>query len=463
LTTVPEPATPNPPVRISVSSPLERRRLTVFFRLILAIPHLFWLAIWGVGAFIVAIVQWFVVLVRGRSSDGLYRFFTMYIRYWVHVNAYVHVAAERYPGFVGEPGYEVDVDFDPPREQQRWTVALRLFLLIPVVILAAVISGSGAVPNWQSRGSETTYGAQLIGILATAGVLAWFYSLFKGRAPEGVTRLMWYSLHFGALAWSYAFLLTDRFPDPDPALLGVPRRPPPHTVVMSVPTDELERSRLTVFFRLPLAIVHFVWLTLWGTLAVIVAILNWIVALVSGRPLDAFHRFLAAFVRYVVHVYAFVTLVANPFPGFTGAPGTYPVDLELPPPERQSRVVTLFRVFLAIPALMLTSAVGGALYAAAFLGWWASLFTGRMPRGLRNLGAYALRYTAQTYAYTLLLTDHYPYAGPPADAASVATELPSIEPEPPEDPSEPAPVVETDDPRAGWRESPFLRKPGPEA
>jgi Domain of unknown function (DUF4389) len=235
-----------------------------------------------------------------------------------------------------------------------------------------------------------------------------------------------------------------------------------HPVRLDV-ADDLQRSRLTVFFRLLLTIPHFVWVALWGIAVFFAVIVNWFATLFAGRSPAGLHSFLAAYVRYVTHVSAFVTLAANPFPGFTGAPGTYPVDLELPPPERQSRVVTLFRVFLAIPALMLTSAVGGALYAAAFLGWWASLFTGRMPRGLRNLGAYALRYSAQTYAYTLLLSDRYPYAGPPADAASVASELPTIEPEPPEDPMGPAPVVEADDPRAGWRESPFLRKPEPDA
>jgi uncharacterized protein with PQ loop repeat len=452
------------PVTIRVDAPLERRRLTVFFRIILAIPHLIWLTIWGVGAFFVVIVQWFVVLFSGRTTEGLHNFFTSYIRYWVHVNAYIHIASERYPGFLGEKGYEVDVDFDPPREQQRWTVALRLFLLVPVIILAVVISGSGVQPSWRSDGSESSYGASLVGILATAGVLSWFYSLFKARAPEGVTRLMWYTLHFGAVAWSYAFLLTDRFPNPDPAVLGVPRKPSPHPVALTVPQDELERSRLTVFFRLPLAIVHFVWIALWGTVVLVVVILNWIVMLVSGRPLDAFHRFVSAFLRYVTHVDAFVQLVANPFPGFTGTPGSYPVDLELPGPEPQKRVVTLFRIFVAIPALVLTSAVGGALYATAFLGWFASLFTGRMPRGLRNLGAYGLRYSAQTYAYLLLVTDRYPYAGPPADAASVPEDLPVLEPEPSDEspPDAPEPI-DPDDPRTVWRDSPFLSKPEPGA
>ena len=89
--------------------------------------------------------------------------------------------------------------------------------------------------------------------------------------------------------------------------------------------------------------------------------------------------------RYYAHVTAFVTLVANPFPGFTGDPG-YPVDIVIDPPERQNRWITFFRVFLAIPAFILSGALSVVLFVVAFLGWFAALATGRMPTGLRNLG-----------------------------------------------------------------------------
>ena len=67
--------------------------------------------------------------------------------------------------------------------------------------------------------------------------------------------------------------------------------------------------------------------------------------------------------------------------------------------------------FLAVPAVVLICAYGGLLWAVALLGWFASLANGGMPVGLRNAGALALRYAAQTNGYLLLLTD-YPYSGP---------------------------------------------------
>jgi hypothetical protein len=190
---------------------------------------------------------------------------------------------------------------------------------------------------------------------------------------------------------------------------------PPHPVRLIV-TDDLRRSRLMVFFRLPLAIPHVVWLYLWGYVAEIVALLTWVCALVIGRPPRPFHRFLGAYVRYQTHVWAFVALVGNPFPGFVGARGSYPVDLETPTePQRQNRLVTLVRIILAIPAFLISAVLMSALFVVAFLGWFASLIRGRMPEGLRDLGAYVLRYSGQMNAYVYLQTSQYPHSSPRRD------------------------------------------------
>ena len=95
-----------------------------------------------------------------------------------------------------------------------------------------------------------------------------------------------------------------------------------------------------------------------------------------------------------------------------GRAGSYEIDLDIAPAARQNRWKTLFRLFLGIPAFIVASTLGGVLFVLAFLGWWYALVTGRMPEGLRNLGASCLRYEAQTYAYAMLATDRYPYGAP---------------------------------------------------
>jgi hypothetical protein len=82
----------------------------------------------------------------------------------------------------------------------------------------------------------------------------------------------------------------------------------------------------------------------------------------------------------------------------------------------------LARAALALPALLLGTAYALVVLVAAVLAWVAALVTGRMPGGLRDLGASSVRYQAQVAAYVFLLTARYPDAspllGPPSEDRS---------------------------------------------
>ena len=174
-----------------------------------------------------------------------------------------------------------------------------------------------------------------------------------------------------------------------------------------VVTDDLHRSRLTVFFRMLLALPHFVWLLLWGIAALFAHIIAWFAALFTKRVPNGIHGFLAGYVRYQVHVYAYATLAANPFPEFSGAPG-YPVDVEIAGPEDQNRWTVFFRFILVIPALILSGVLNYLMEIVAFFAWFVCLFMGKMPEGMRNVLAFTIRYHAQTQAYYSLVTPRYP-------------------------------------------------------
>ena len=347
------------PVQLTVDDDLVRSRLTVFFRLLLAIPHFIWLALWSIAVIIVGIIAWVIALIRGRLPDGLHDFFAMYIRYATHLGAYLAIAANPYPGFTGAPGYPVDVQIPPPQDQARRTIAVRLLLALPALILAATLGsgiGGGSAATRKEGGGEFATSTGVGGVSAVCGFLGWFASLARGRMPHGLRDLGAYGIGYTAQAYAYTLLLTDRYPNSNPDELGPAWSLPPHPVRIEL-EDDGRRSRLTVLFRLLLALPHFVWLVLWSIAAILAAIVNWVVALVRGRSAEPLHRFLAAYVRYTVHVTAFVFLVANPFPGFAGAPG-YPVDVTIPPAERQNRWITLFRTFLSLPAFPRCSGAG---------------------------------------------------------------------------------------------------------
>ena len=62
------------PLRIVVTDDLERSRVTVFFRLLLAIPHLVVVGLWGVAACAVSIILWLALLVEGKAPRTLQSF-----------------------------------------------------------------------------------------------------------------------------------------------------------------------------------------------------------------------------------------------------------------------------------------------------------------------------------------------------------------------------------------------------
>ena len=189
-----------------------------------------------------------------------------------------------------------------------------------------------------------------------------------------------------------------------------PETPPalsPHPVRLVV-NDDLKRSRLTVFFRPILAIPHIIWLNLWKLAIYVVGFINWWVTLFAARTPEDLHAFIGRYVRYQTHLSAYLTFLANPYPGFFGREGSYPVDLVIDPARPQRRVITLFRYILGIPAFVLAYVFGVLASVVAVIGWFVCLAIGRMPVGLRDLLAYCRRYRSQTDAYFLLLTDRYP-------------------------------------------------------
>jgi hypothetical protein len=137
-------------------------------------------------------------------------------------------------------------------------------------------------------------------------------------------------------------------------------------------------------------------------------VFNWFATLFAGRTEQDVHSFLGRFLRFQTHLYAYLCLVANPWPPFAGRPGTYPVDVELDPPEPQRRLVTAFRIVLVIPAYIFAQVLHVVLEVLAVVAWFVALVLGRVPKGLRDLAAYCLRFELQTYAYLFLLTSRYP-------------------------------------------------------
>ncbi len=191
----------------------------------------------------------------------------------------------------------------------------------------------------------------------------------------------------------------------EPVFTGAaPARHPVELVV----ADDRVRWRLTASLRFVLALPHLLLLGAWQSVALVVALVGWVIALFRGRLPRGVHDFLARFVRYQAHVNAYTWLVAEPFPSFRGWEGTYPVDVLIGPPLPQSRWKIALRIVLVIPAYVFMTVLAYVLQLVGFFAWIVAVCLGRVPKGMRDLSAYCLRYQAQTFAYLLLVTERYP-------------------------------------------------------
>jgi Domain of unknown function (DUF4389) len=77
-------------------------------------------------------------------------------------------------------------------------------------------------------------------------------------------------------------------------------------------------------------------------------------------------------------------------------------------PRPQRRATVFFRLILAIPQVIVLYFVGIAAGVVLIVGWFAALFTGRMPQSFADFLLGELRWRIRVAAYIYLLTDVYP-------------------------------------------------------
>lgn len=170
-----------------------RNRLTVFFRMILVIPHILTLLVYGIGLFFAVVIAWFALLFTGRWPAGLYAFVGNANRYSARLNAYMYLLVDVYPPFdlAEHAEYPVQLHVAAPlASYSRVKVFFRGLLFIPVYIIVYVL-----------------------GIVAYAmAILIWLLGVIVGKTPDGLANIQEFCLSYTSRAYAYATLLTEDWP-----------------------------------------------------------------------------------------------------------------------------------------------------------------------------------------------------------------------------------------------------------
>jgi len=197
----------NYPASLSIDYSDKSDRLTVFFRIILAIPILIILALltssgyetsegakefhrYSVG--IVFLPALLMIVFRRKYPKWWFDWNLALVRFCTRVASYMLLLRDEYPSTDEEQAVHIEIQYpNAGTDLNQWLPLVKWFLAIPHFVVLLFI--------W-------------IGV-AICTVLAWFIILFTGSYPKGIFDFVVGSLRWSLRVEAYSFLLTtDVYP-----------------------------------------------------------------------------------------------------------------------------------------------------------------------------------------------------------------------------------------------------------
>lgn len=195
---------------------------------------------------------------------------------------------------------------------------------------------------------------------------------------------------------------------PPPAAPVAPMAAGPLPILISLPERERQR-RWTVLIRVILAVPLFVVVFFIGIATIVVVVIGWVAAVFLGRVPDFVRTLVTVYLRMSLRLQAYVMLLTDRFPPFdTEDVPDYPAHVAVPFGTRMNRAAVFFRLFVAIPACLLSTLLQFGYSALAFFMWIVTLITGWLPAPVHDAYRAVLRFQIRLYAYALLLVPTYP-------------------------------------------------------
>jgi Domain of unknown function (DUF4389) len=204
--------------------------------------------------------------------------------------------------------YPVSVTVEPALTgRNRLTVGLRLLLAIPHLIL---VGGLGFGATRQTGNDAVNFGGEtgLLGAVAVfLAIVSWFTLVFAAGHFPGIRQFTAFYLRWRVRALAYVMLLADLYPP-----FGDGAYPASLTIA-----DPAARDRLSIGFRLLLAIPHFIVLTFLVLAWWITAVIAWLLILFTGAYPAGLFDFGVGVLRWFIRVEAYLLLMIDEYPPFT--------------------------------------------------------------------------------------------------------------------------------------------------
>ena len=208
--------------------------------------------------------------------------------------------------------HPVDVRVPPALEDRdRLTTGFRVFLAVPHLLLVgapAAFAFSWSMGPEGNPNLEWTGAGVLGAVAAVCALIAWFAILFTGRYPEGLRNLALMYLRWRVRAVAYTALLRDEYPPFGDGAY-------PAELVLALPGQE--RDRLTVGFRLILAVPHLLCVWALGVAWFFSTVIGWFAILLTGSYPSGLYDFGVGVLRWNTRVEAYLLLLHDEYPPFS--------------------------------------------------------------------------------------------------------------------------------------------------
>jgi Domain of unknown function (DUF4389) len=146
----------------------------------------------------------------------------------------------------------------------------------------------------------------------------------------------------------------------------------------------------------------------------VVWLISFFTVLFTKQIPEGLFNFQVMVLRYQARTYSYAWFMREPYPAFDFTvenqdPGTdTAVRLTIDRPDEVNRWLPLIKWLLAIPHYIVLFVYGIGAFFILIAAFFAVLFTGKFPLGMRDYLVKVMRYGLHIYAYVLFLRDEYP-------------------------------------------------------
>jgi hypothetical protein len=184
--------------------------------------------------------------------------------------------------------YPVTLEVDYPERQSRWKTLLRLFLAIPVLIFASILSNA----------------------TSPIAIASWIAIILRGHIPRWMFDIQVRLIDWQVRAYGYFALLTDTYPAFEAD----------YPIRFSAEYPERVARWKVIIWKIVTAVPHLIVLFFLGIAAIFTVIIGWFAVLFSGHFPKGMHAFVVGVGRWYLRVEAYVLSLRDEYPPFSLSP-----------------------------------------------------------------------------------------------------------------------------------------------